>query len=166
MADGKGELKWSGGQQKAPPKRKESEEEEVSPAEDLMREHGLLNRILLIYEEVRRRLTAKQASATTGMGACGSSAFFFRSQVRSSRSLKSVSLAMCSPDRSTLAETTGLGKKEVAAVFSALYLGLAVGSFGTGLLRSLVPLGTVYRFTAIPAAIAALLALAALRRRS
>ena len=25
--------------------------EEISPAEDLMREHGVLNRILLIYEE-------------------------------------------------------------------------------------------------------------------
>jgi len=30
--------------------------EEISPAEDLMREHGVLNRILLIYEESRRRL--------------------------------------------------------------------------------------------------------------
>src|SRR5690349_9425964 len=30
--------------------------EEVSPAEDLMREHGLLNRILLIYEEAAGRL--------------------------------------------------------------------------------------------------------------
>src|SRR5437868_1335104 len=34
--------------------------EEVSPAEDLMREHGLLNRILLIYDEHLRRLNAKQ----------------------------------------------------------------------------------------------------------
>ncbi|HEX5220693.1 MAG TPA: hemerythrin domain-containing protein [Verrucomicrobiae bacterium] len=31
-------------------------EEEVSPAEDLMREHGVLNRLLLIYEESMRRL--------------------------------------------------------------------------------------------------------------
>ena len=31
-------------------------EEEVSPAEDLMREHGVLNRLLLIYEEAIRRL--------------------------------------------------------------------------------------------------------------
>lgn len=38
---------------------KEKEEEEgVSPAEDLMREHGVLNRILLIYEEAARRLRA------------------------------------------------------------------------------------------------------------
>ena len=34
-------------------------EEDVSPPEDLMREHGALNRILLIYEEFLRRLTAK-----------------------------------------------------------------------------------------------------------
>jgi hemerythrin-like domain-containing protein len=34
--------------------------EEISPAEDLMREHGVLNRLLLIYEEHRRRLEAKQ----------------------------------------------------------------------------------------------------------
>jgi hemerythrin-like domain-containing protein len=33
-------------------------EEEVTPAEDLMREHGALNRILLVYEEAARRLDA------------------------------------------------------------------------------------------------------------
>jgi hemerythrin-like domain-containing protein len=37
-----------------------SEEEEVSPAEDLMREHGVLDRVLLIYEEGIRRLNSKQ----------------------------------------------------------------------------------------------------------
>jgi hemerythrin-like domain-containing protein len=41
-------------------KRPEPEEEEVAPAEDLMREHGVLNRILLIYEEGLRRLDARQ----------------------------------------------------------------------------------------------------------
>ncbi len=35
------------------------EEEEVAPAEDLMREHGLLKRILLIYDEVRERIGRK-----------------------------------------------------------------------------------------------------------
>src|SRR4051794_37187114 len=30
---------------------------EVTPTEDLMREHGLLDRLLLIYEEVSRRVT-------------------------------------------------------------------------------------------------------------
>jgi hemerythrin-like domain-containing protein len=40
---------------KARPRRR-SEGEEVTPAEDLMREHGVLNRILLVYEESIRRL--------------------------------------------------------------------------------------------------------------
>ncbi|MGA2064409.1 MAG: hemerythrin domain-containing protein [Thermoguttaceae bacterium] len=34
--------------------------EEVSPGEDLMREHGVLKRLLLVYGEVVRRLDAKQ----------------------------------------------------------------------------------------------------------
>lgn len=34
---------------------KESEEE-ISPIEDLMREHGVLNRLLLIYQEIARRI--------------------------------------------------------------------------------------------------------------
>jgi hemerythrin-like domain-containing protein len=37
---------------------KEDEEEEVTPAEDLMREHGALKRILLVYDEVRERIAA------------------------------------------------------------------------------------------------------------
>jgi len=48
---------YSLGQKKAP---KEMEEEEVSPAEDLMREHGVLNRILLIYDESVHRLGQRQ----------------------------------------------------------------------------------------------------------
>src|SRR5438552_17698385 len=36
------------------------QEIEVTPAEDLMREHGLLKRILLIYEEISRRIAAKK----------------------------------------------------------------------------------------------------------
>ena len=35
---------------------KKGEEVEVSPTEDLMREHGLLNRVLLIYDDLGRRL--------------------------------------------------------------------------------------------------------------
>ncbi len=35
-------------------------EEEVSPPEDLMREHGVLKRVLLVYAEVLRRIDAKQ----------------------------------------------------------------------------------------------------------
>jgi hypothetical protein len=36
------------------------DEEEVSPTEDLMREHGVLRRILLVYGEVIRRLGGNQ----------------------------------------------------------------------------------------------------------
>jgi hemerythrin-like domain-containing protein len=43
---------------KSAPKQKD--EEDVDPPEDLMREHGLLNRVLLIYEEIIRRIDAKQ----------------------------------------------------------------------------------------------------------
>lgn len=39
---------------------KEKWEEDIPPTEDLMREHGLLNRILLIYDEHLRRLDSKQ----------------------------------------------------------------------------------------------------------
>jgi hemerythrin-like domain-containing protein len=35
------------------------EPEDVTPTEDLMREHGLLKRILLIYDEVGRRIDAR-----------------------------------------------------------------------------------------------------------
>ena len=35
-------------------------EEDVSPAEDLMREHGALNRLLLIYEEAAARLETRR----------------------------------------------------------------------------------------------------------
>src|SRR5713226_9294938 len=45
--------------QKAPSDKKKGTEY-VSPAEDLMREHGVLNRILLIYDEHLRMLAAKQ----------------------------------------------------------------------------------------------------------
>jgi hemerythrin-like domain-containing protein len=44
----------------AAPSPPPAEEEEVSPAEDLMREHGLLNRVLLVYEEFLRRIGAGQ----------------------------------------------------------------------------------------------------------
>lgn len=39
---------------------KEKDEEKISPAEDLMREHGVLNRILLIYDEHLRFLAEKK----------------------------------------------------------------------------------------------------------
>jgi hemerythrin-like domain-containing protein len=40
--------------------KKGEEEEEVSTNEDLMREHGILKRVLLVYEEIIRRIAAKQ----------------------------------------------------------------------------------------------------------
>jgi hemerythrin-like domain-containing protein len=40
--------------------KKGDEEEEISPAEDLMREHGVLKRILLIYREVMNRIDSKR----------------------------------------------------------------------------------------------------------
>jgi hemerythrin-like domain-containing protein len=43
-----------------PMQEKEEEEGEVTPAEDLMREHGALNRILLIYDEAITRLDGKK----------------------------------------------------------------------------------------------------------
>ena len=41
--------------------KEESEEKEVSPPEDLMQEHGLLNRILLIYDHSKNQLINKQS---------------------------------------------------------------------------------------------------------
>jgi hemerythrin-like domain-containing protein len=41
-------------------KKEEKKNEEVSPPEDLMREHGVLKRILLIYGEAIRRIEADQ----------------------------------------------------------------------------------------------------------
>jgi hemerythrin-like domain-containing protein len=46
--------------QTTPSAQKPKDAEEISPAEDLMREHGVLNRILLIYDEHLRMLAANQ----------------------------------------------------------------------------------------------------------
>lgn len=40
--------------------REEAEKGEVSPAEDLMREHGVLNRIMMIYDNCRAKLANKE----------------------------------------------------------------------------------------------------------
>ena len=42
------------GRRSGPPK--ENKEDEVTPTEDLMREHGLLKRVLLVYDDVRRHI--------------------------------------------------------------------------------------------------------------
>jgi hemerythrin-like domain-containing protein len=39
---------------------KEDEGEEVTPAEDLMREHGILNRIMLVYDDCRLKLANQE----------------------------------------------------------------------------------------------------------
>ena len=55
-----------------PEKQKKSEagkaEEEVSPAEDLMREHGVLKRVLLIYGEALRRLDSREELPPEALG--------------------------------------------------------------------------------------------------
>jgi hemerythrin-like domain-containing protein len=48
-------------QAKSREKEKEKKGEEVSPPEDLMREHGVLRRILLIYEDIQGRLNGGKA---------------------------------------------------------------------------------------------------------
>ena len=45
-----------------PAKKKEEAEEDVSTNEDLMREHGVLNRVLLIYDEAVRHIQAEKSS--------------------------------------------------------------------------------------------------------
>jgi len=44
------------------------EDEEVAPAEDLMREHGVLKRVLLVYDEVRERIQAKRDFPPAAVG--------------------------------------------------------------------------------------------------
>jgi hemerythrin-like domain-containing protein len=49
----------SGAVKKEPEKEAEKEAEEVSASEDLMREHGVLDRVLLVYDEALRRLAGR-----------------------------------------------------------------------------------------------------------
>ncbi|HEY7117031.1 MAG TPA: hemerythrin domain-containing protein [Tepidisphaeraceae bacterium] len=44
------------GEEKDKDKEKAGGEEDVSPAEDLMREHGVLKRVMLVYDEIVRRI--------------------------------------------------------------------------------------------------------------
>lgn len=55
-----------GGENGRPPPKDNDDkhEEEISPGEDLMREHGVLKRILLIYEESERRILAGDADVS------------------------------------------------------------------------------------------------------
>ena len=60
-----GTLAWGSGRGlvAAGPARGKDEDEEVSPPEDLMREHGVLKRVMMIYEEILRRLGAGETVA-------------------------------------------------------------------------------------------------------
>jgi hemerythrin-like domain-containing protein len=49
-----------GGGRAAPSPPEEKEEEEISPPEDLMREHGVLKRVMMVYAEVLRRMAASE----------------------------------------------------------------------------------------------------------
>ena len=49
-----------GGVARAKPDEKGKPDDSVSPTEDLMREHGLLRRLLLVYGEAARRIAAQQ----------------------------------------------------------------------------------------------------------
>jgi hemerythrin-like domain-containing protein len=59
-AGGQGLMSGQEKQKKGGTGKTKGAEEEVSPAEDLMREHGVLKRVLLIYGEALRRLDARQ----------------------------------------------------------------------------------------------------------
>jgi len=50
---------------KPAPKKKEEAQEDVSTNEDLMREHGVLNRIMLIYDETLRRIQTNEKFDST-----------------------------------------------------------------------------------------------------
>lgn len=51
------------------PRDQADEQEEVSPSEDLMREHGILNRLLLIYQEMARRIDNHESLDTQSLEA-------------------------------------------------------------------------------------------------
>ncbi len=51
----------SGARRGDPEHRESSDEAEVTPGEDLMQEHGVLERVLLVYEEATRRIEANEA---------------------------------------------------------------------------------------------------------
>jgi hemerythrin-like domain-containing protein len=52
-----------------PASPRKREEGDIPPTEDLMREHGVLRRVLLVYDEAVRRLVAEDQAAMTAVGA-------------------------------------------------------------------------------------------------
>jgi hypothetical protein len=68
----------------------EHKEEEVAPPEDLMREHGVLKRVLLVYDEAIRRIDAKQDLSPDALrNSAGIIRTFSRTITRSSRRITS-----------------------------------------------------------------------------
>jgi hemerythrin-like domain-containing protein len=60
LASGAAATLFVGGSARAADKKAKVDEDEVSPTEDLMREHGVLRRVLFVYGEALRRFAAKQ----------------------------------------------------------------------------------------------------------
>jgi hemerythrin-like domain-containing protein len=52
-----------------PGKRKRAQSEDIPPTEDLMREHGILRRVLLVYDEAARRLESNDTAVNSAVGA-------------------------------------------------------------------------------------------------
>ncbi len=63
VSAGTGLVAASCGALRAGDPRPSGEELEIGPAEDLMREHGVLRRVLVLYDEIARRLDARQSFA-------------------------------------------------------------------------------------------------------
>ena len=57
----------AGAKKGAKDKDKDEGEEDIGPGEDLMREHGVLRRVLLVYREIARRLEAGPAFDPTAL---------------------------------------------------------------------------------------------------
>src|SRR6185437_7888481 len=54
----------------ADPKSPHADADEVTPVEDLMREHGVLRRVMYLYDETIARIDAKQAFPADAVAAC------------------------------------------------------------------------------------------------
>src|SRR3954464_12096421 len=51
---------------------KPSDDEEVTPVEDLMREHGVLRRVMYLYDEAAQRFEAQQQVPLDALAGCAS----------------------------------------------------------------------------------------------
>jgi len=60
----------SSGAPRAPERAGESEEDEVTPAEDLMREHGVLRRVMYVYDDAAERLGGQREVPLDALARC------------------------------------------------------------------------------------------------